>query len=289
MNMAMRNKDFAVFILTYGRADKVITVDALRKRGYTGKIYFVCSTDDEQLGNYKKKYGDDVIVFDKNDVKGTFDIGDNFKKDNVVVYARNINHKIAGDLGLKWFLQLDDDYMEFQYKMRDDKKLNAKPVKDLDSIFDLYLDFLENTPVTSIAFAQAGDFIGGKDNIFFKKGFVGRKRKLMNCFFNRVDRPYQFLGRINEDVNCYVQNGKTGTIFLTHPLVSVSQPITQTNSGGLTEFYLDGGTYVKSFYTLLFNPGTVSVKMMGTSHRRLHHSVKWSNSVPVIIREEYKK
>lgn len=36
----MRN-DFAVFILTHGRADNVVTVPAIKKAGYTGKIYFI--------------------------------------------------------------------------------------------------------------------------------------------------------------------------------------------------------------------------------------------------------
>lgn len=285
----MRNNNFAVFILTYGRADKVLTVNTLRKGGYTGKIYFICSTDDEQLQKYKELYGDDVIVFDKNDLKNNFDICDNFNKDNVVVFARNVNFRIAEGLGLTHFLQLDDDYIDFQYKMPQKDKLKAKSVRCLDYIFDLFIDFLDKTPTTSIAFAQAGDYIGGKDNVFFKKGYTGRKRKLMNCFFNKVDRPYQFSGRINEDVNCYVSLGKLGVIFLTHPLISVSQLMTQQNSGGLTEFYLDGGTYVKSFYTVLMNPSSVKVNMMGTSHRRLHHTVSWTHSVPVIINERWKK
>ena len=33
--------DFAVFILTHGRADNVVTVPAIKKAGYTGKIYFI--------------------------------------------------------------------------------------------------------------------------------------------------------------------------------------------------------------------------------------------------------
>lgn len=53
----------------------------------------------------------------------------------------------------------------------------------------------------------------------------------MNTFFNCTARPYSFYGRINEDVNCYVQNGKTGTIFLTHPTVSINQGTTQANTG----------------------------------------------------------
>ena len=40
--------DFAVFILTHGRADNVVTVPAIKKAGYTGKIYFIIDDEDEQ-------------------------------------------------------------------------------------------------------------------------------------------------------------------------------------------------------------------------------------------------
>ncbi len=286
----MRNENFAAFILTYGRADKVFTYQTLRKCGYTGKIYLVCSTDDTQIPKYQELYGkDDVIIFDKNDYKGTFDIGDNFDKDNVVVYARNANFDIAKKLGLTHFLQLDDDYVNVQFRIPTAEKLDGSTPKNLDYIFDIYLDLLKSTPATSIAFAQGGDFIGGKDNPFFWRQKDGRKRKLMNCYFNAVDRPYQFFGRINEDVNCYVQNGKHGMIFLTHPYISIVQPQTQTNTGGLTEFYKDLGTFVKSFYTILFNPSAVEIRTMGRKHRRLHHSIKWKNALPQIISQEFKK
>lgn len=283
----MDKYNFAVFVLTYGRHDRVYTYENLKRGGYTGKIYLLCSTDDKELPKYKEKYGDDVIVFNKQDYKGTFDIGDNFEKDNVVVFARNANFEIAKKMGLDYFLQLDDDYNIFEYKIRTSEILLGRRIKNLDSIFNLFIEFLENTNVTSIAFAQGGDFIGGKENPIFDS--ITNKRKLMNCFFNSTKRPYQFYGRINEDVNCYIANGKTGTIFLTHPNISITQHQTQANAGGLTEFYLDGGTYVKSFYTILFNPSAVKVKTMGASYHRLHHSIKWSNAVPFIIRESNKK
>ena len=59
----MKNKDFAVFVLTYGRSDRVITYETLIKCGYIGKIYFICSDDDKQLKEYQSLYKDKVIVF----------------------------------------------------------------------------------------------------------------------------------------------------------------------------------------------------------------------------------
>ena len=44
--------DFAVFILSHGRADRVITYDVLRKQGYTGKIYIIIDNLDNQRDEY---------------------------------------------------------------------------------------------------------------------------------------------------------------------------------------------------------------------------------------------
>ena len=45
----MIDEDFAVFILTHGRADNVKTYKTLKRFGYTGTIYIICSDDDKQL------------------------------------------------------------------------------------------------------------------------------------------------------------------------------------------------------------------------------------------------
>lgn len=58
------DRNFAVFILSHGRAGKVYTFDTLRKQGYTGKIYIIIDNEDEQESEYKKRFKN-VIVFDK--------------------------------------------------------------------------------------------------------------------------------------------------------------------------------------------------------------------------------
>jgi hypothetical protein len=286
--MPMRNKDFAVFILSYGRAERVTTYEILKRVGYTGRIYFLCSTDDKDLPRYREIYGDQVIAFNKDDYKGTFDVGDNFGDNRGVVYARNANFSIAEKMGLKYYLQLDDDYMIFAYKFNQNMEYGEKIIKNFDSICDIFVDFLATSPVCSIAFGQGGDFIGGGQNSYVKD-FVHSRRKLMNSFFNRVDRPYQFLGRINEDTTSYVYNGSLGKIFFTILMISLTQRTTQSNVGGLTEQYLDIGTYVKSFYSIMFCPSCVKISVMGEKFKRLHHSISWVNAVPVIIDENYKK
>lgn len=111
----------------------------------------------------------------------------------------------------------------------------------------------------------------------------------MNSFFCSTERPFKFMGRINEDVNAYTLLGSTGDLFLTIPNVSLKQTDTQSNDGGLTDIYLDQGTYVKSFYSVMFCPSSVKVGMLNTERSRLHHRVSWNNAIPVILNEKYKK
>jgi len=112
------------------------------------------------------------------------------------------------------------------------------------------------------------------------------KRKAMNSFFCRTDRPFEFSGRINEDVNAYVGLARTGALFATVGQAHLNQLVTQGSEGGMSDIYRDGGTFVKSFYTVLANPSCVRVGLMGSVHPRLHHSIDWKCAVPQIVRAQ---
>ena len=287
--MSMESKtECPIFILSYGRAKKVYTHRNLRKQGYTGDIYLVCSDDDEQLDDYREAYGDMVCVFKKEDYIGKFDIGDNFDDMRVVVYARNAVFDIAKERGTEYFLVLDDDYTVFRYTSDDKGEYLSvgKKVKNLDRIIASLLKYYKSINAKTLCIAQGGDFIGGENSSVFKKKL---SRKAMNWFMCSTERRFDFIGRINEDVNTYVHNGGKGDIFLTISDIRLEQFDTQSNTGGLTDFYLDGGTYVKSFYTLLFAPSCVKIKMMGQTHRRLHHQVNWKKAVPKLMSPKFRK
>ena len=115
----MKNKDFCVFILTHGRPKSVHTYKTLKKLGYTGKIYIVIDNEDKTENEYKKTFGDQVIVFDKKAIAETTDQGDNFNDRRTTTHVRNALFNIAKDLGIKYFMQLDDDYTAFNYKYDD--------------------------------------------------------------------------------------------------------------------------------------------------------------------------
>ena len=278
--------DFVVFILSHGRSGNVHTYDTLRKCGYTGKIVVVIDNEDSQCQEYYDKY-EFVEMFNKAAVAATFDEADNFNDRRAIIYARNACFDIAEKLGYKYFIELDDDYTYFEYRMYNNERQVPVPVRNLDSILLTLLDFYKKTPFYTISMAQGGDFIGGKYNKMAKNPTIFRK--CMNSFICSTERRFQFMGRINEDVNTYVKQQSIGLLMGTIPFVALGQKTTQKNKGGMTGLYLDNGTYVKSFYTVLFSPSCCTIKPMGDKHLRLHHSIRWDNAVPKIISQSNKK
>lgn len=277
--------EFVVFILSHGRARNVYTIETLQKCGYTGKVVVVIDNEDLQAQEYYDNY-EFVEMFDKAKIAATFDEADNFNDRRAIIYARNACFDIAERLGYKYFIQLDDDYTYFGYRMYNNTRQVPVKVRDMDAVFLMLLDFYKKTPFTTISMAQGGDFIGGKNNKMAKSPTIFRK--CMNSFICSTDRRFQFLGRINEDVNTYVKQQSVGLLMGTIPFVALGQKTTQKGKGGMTSLYLDNGTYVKSFYTVLFSPSCCTIKPMGDKHMRLHHSIKWDYAVPKIISQQNK-
>ena len=288
--------DYCVFILTHGRPEKVITFNTLRKSGYTGPIYLVVDNEDNCARDYIAKFGaDNVVIFDKRETAKHFDEFDNFNDRRTIVYARNECFQIAKKLGYKYFIQLDDDYETFAYRMCSLDEIdkygswvcignrNQNGVtfnKMINATFTLF----KVIDCKSFAFSQGGDWMQKFDGTL-----AFSRRKAMNTFFCATDRQFDFLGRINEDVNTYTWYQSQGNLFLTIPLIQIKQKQTQTNKGGMSDVYLNQGTYIKSFYTIMCSPSCVKIKIMGSSNRRMHHKVEWDYAVPMLIDDRHRK
>lgn len=282
-------KDFVVFILTHGRVDNQYTYRSLCEQGYTGRCVFILDNEDGQVEEYKRRYGaDNCYVFDKLAMSKRID--EVFRGDRrVIVYARNAYFDAARVLGYKYFIELDDDYTSFVWRFDSECAYTPKTpkIKNLDVVFESMLRYYINTPLTSLAMAQGGDFIGGSSNQMLRS--IGTKRKAMNSFICSVDRPFEFKGRINEDVNAYTQLTSVGKIFLTIVQCNLQQKITQSNGGGMTDVYRDSGTYVKSFSSVIVFPSGVKVTLLNSHHKRIHHNVYWEHTAPKILQEKWRK
>lgn len=277
-------KDFAVFILSNGRAGNIKTLKLLKRSGYTGRVYIVIDDEDTEKELYLKEFGDLVVVFSKEEISERFDECDNFKKRGSVFYARNACFDIAERLGLKWFVQLDDDYHSFGYRFDEDLNYKWRKITKIDDVFSTMVNFLETTKCKMFAMAQGGDFIGGGLSGFGDR--VCLKRKAMNSLFCKTDNRVIFQGKLNEDVNTYILGGLRGDLIFTTNLVSLTQERTQNSKGGMTELYNNVGTYVKSFYSVMCAPACVKISVIRDKDVRIHHKINWNNTAVKILRNE---
>lgn len=269
---------FCVFILTHGRPDNVITIKTLKRCGYTGRLYLIVDNEDKTIDSYRRNFGNDsVIMFDKKVEADACDEGNNFDERRTITMARNVCFKIAETVGVTHFIELDDDYYYFGIRFLE----GAKKIRNIDKVLLTLLKFYKSTNITSIAFAQGGDHIGGFSG-------VKLKRKCMNSFLCSVERPFRFVGAMNEDVNTYTTLGSRGLLFFTFTPLQLDQKDTQSQSSGITEMYQRFGTYCKAFTTVMMMPSSVRVSMMNSNNPRLHHSIDWNRTVPCIIQEKYK-
>jgi len=283
----MRHKSFAAFILTHGRPDRVFTYNALIRSGYTGRVIILIDNEDKHAAEYRERFGDMVRVFDKEKVARTFDNGDNSGERRAIVFARNACWEIARQLRLKHYMQLDDDYSCFRFRRDEDGKFGNKAIKTkLDELFDLMIDFVETTKMDAISLAQGGDFIGGEGNRYTKGDWM--PRKCMNTWLCTTKKPFPFVGRMNEDVTAYVREGYVGRLFGMLIYAVIEQTATQQGDGGMTSVYKDNGTYIKSFFTILYAPSCTTISIIGHVNPRFHHRIDWGRAAPLVVAEELK-
>ena len=266
--------DFAAFILTHRRPDNVQTLKALEASGYTGKTYLVVDDLDPTLDEYRARYGDAVLTFSKAEVATDMDAGDNVPGLRGVVYARNALWSLARNVGVRYFIELDDDYLAFQFHQSRHYRITM-----LDRVLEAMVKFLDASGCATLAMAQGGEYRINRYRL---------TRKAMNSFVCDVERPFPFMGRLNEDVNAYVTEGNRGRLFFTYWMLQLNQTQTQQAPGGLTDLYLDSGTYIKSFYTVMYAPSCTTV-VLSRWTSRLHHSIAWNNAVPKIVAETWRK
>ena len=281
----MKSNDFAVFILSHGRADTITTYKALRDGGYTGRTYVVIDNEDDQEELYRHKFGDDIIQFDKRDYLEKTDLGDLDTDRRIGVFARNFIQDEAKRLGYKFHLQLDDDVHGFTYRFAQGKVLRALHCSHLDEVFSGMVEYMKETPITSLSFALSAYNMGGVDGSI-KDGMT---RKTMTTFLMRADDVQYFHMRMNDDITTSLINGMRGKLYYSYLPIEVEVDKTQVKAGGMTDIYQKNGTYRKSFYSVMCCPSCVKVSAMGITDYRIHHTISWNNAVPKLLSERWCK
>lgn len=285
--MMTMSKEFAVFILSHGRADTIKTVKMLEDYNYTGDWYVVIDDVDDQEDLYRKKFGDHVLQFNKQAVADRTDTGDLDNYLRVGVFARNAIIDFAKQLGYEYHLQLDDDFTRIDARFpRDGKNLATEKIPDLDCLFAILFEYMKNTPIVSLSFSLSSDHVGGFGNNKYRQGMF---RKTMGSFLLKTEEAPYFIMRMNDDVTTSMLYGNRGLLYFSLSVLQVATPPTQHEKGGMTQAYLDMGTYRKSFYSVMALPSAVQIATQGVRFKRIHHHISWNNCSPCVLSERWKK
>lgn len=272
-----------IYIISKGRP-QCTTARTLQKIKYPGEWYIVCGNNDETIDEYRNNFGDEkILVFDwYEEIKHT-DTLDNFGFDNIPSGAcpvRNATQRIAKERGENRCWQLDDDYTSFQRYDHHSKK--NKIIKDGGVLWRSMYNIAKFGYV--IGAANVGFSLSTKEVCpDQRKSFA---RRVFNAHNMPVDGFIEWRGRLNDDLINAMLVHHAGRIEFQLKYLSISTKQTQSESGGLTEFYKVVGTVRKTAYAVLIDPKHVKLV---TRFGRYHHKVDWQKICAKIISEKWKK
>lgn len=280
----MRN-DFAIFILTHGRANDQKTLKMLKENGYTGQYFLVVDNLDEQLEEYQKKYKDHVIVFDK---LAAWEITDTFyngKMLKAVVFPRNVVFQYAREKGIKEFAMCDDDISRLNYKNIEGGKLVTKKItSNIDQIIEAYVNYVEQAKITVLGMCEDGVFIGGVNQLVLN-GYTPSIGKFI--FFRTADEV-KYRGLYYEDNIATYDIPLQGRMSFSPTIIStVSQIDTKKTKGGMHDVYENTSSgYTCSFMVLMAHPSGIKI-----SQKKDSWKVRKSqdNLRPMLLDEKWRK
>lgn len=276
--------NFAVFILSHGRADRVETYSTLKDLGYTGKIYVVVDDEDTQLGLYQERFPDDLLIFDKQTYIDKTDTLETDRKRSSAVYARNfIEHK-AKELCLDAFGMFDDDVLNLRYRWIEDGKIRSMKVyQGLDNILEYYTDYMIQSDFQTISFGNVMTFVGGISNLDQR---LSKERLTFQIHIRNTKYPLEWKSVINNDSITELQSIKLGKIWLSIPWIVYDSPVMNTLSGGMKSVYDSLSSFKRAFYATIAEPSCCLPRF-----RKDKFSIGRNNksAYPMIISGRYKR
>ena len=93
---------------------------------------------------------------------------------------------------------------------------------------------------------------------------------------------------MNDYLNTYTYLVHLGDLFFNFTNIKLDQGDTQSTSGGMSDAYNLSGTYVKSFYTIMYHPSGTKISVMNTKFTRIHHTINWKATTPKILDQKHK-
>lgn len=285
--------DFAVFICTHGRPGKQLTLNTLKKCGYTGKWYLVLDDTDKAIQQYIDNYGaEHIIVFNKNYYINSdrYDNGDNQLHAKCVVYAKRAVEDIALAKKLSIFLLADDDVTKLTIRFPTDNCLSRLAISEIDNIFEMYCEYMLSGNLCTLGVGTPTNYFIGKE-AFFEKNLCGTNRPLpYNFTFRNTAYKVDWLSWFAEDTITLYQSSNVGNVWIADLyLMFECLPIGDSSiSGGMADIYRTNTDFELQFCAIKYCPQRLLLKDYYKNGKMLF---KRNNvaSFPKIISGRYKK
>lgn len=275
--------DFAVFIITHERR-KQVTYNLLKRMNYSGRLYFLVDDRDNTRFDLIKRFGEDrVIVFNKDDYLNEIDFVTNKTYWDTPVFVEHFMYDFAKEQGINYFIRCDDDISEIYYRYPEGGVLKQRKVKDIDSVFEAMVEFMETADLNFLSPAQNAAYIGGV-NGNFSKGFDYKYSQMVFCSTkNRVD----WRGFTSSDFLTIFDSSITGKGALRTYLLSITSPKRGENKGGMEKVYKeDSRWYMSNFLSVIVHPS--SSKISEDDSGEIKGVTEYNYIYPKIISESYK-
>lgn len=277
--------DFAIFIPTHKRPNTQYTLDLLRNCGYTGEIFLVVDDLDPTVNEYKSKYGDKVLVFNKLEYVNKTDTGMSVPQINFAVFARNAIEDFAITLGYKFFAVFDDDMVKFRYRYDDDGVFRSTKITiNMDKIIDTYVSFIDESNISCVSFGSLNNYMRGVDSLYIE---TSRLRLCCAIFFRNTNFKVDWKLNMCEDRITSLYYGQLGQVWLQLLQVQLdTMPMGGEFIGGNTDVYKSLDKFHQVFFPVIVLPSSQYCSMYKGKWATVMHQ---EYVCPKIISGGYKK
>ena len=271
-----------IYIISKGRP-WCRTAKLLESLGYP-EWFIVCGTNDETLPEYKKRWGNKVLVFDWKKETETTDTLDNFGFESMPSGAtpvRNATIRISQQRGEKRHWQFDDDYRAFYlYNKQKNKFERIRDGKTLYNEMNVISSFADKANLPNAGFCLT--------NASFPDSACTVEPRVFNMH-NLPSDPEKaqfWRGRMNDDLINAIEVLQKGGREFAFKFLATNMVPSQSEKGGLTDIYKEIGTVRKTAYAVLIAPGAVKLVIR---FGRYHHRVNWDTLKSCVISEKFRR
>lgn len=272
-----------MFIPSYHRPGNIKTVRYLKSIGYDMNCVYVFIDDEaDDRACYEetaKKYGFHLVVFDMEEARKRYDYVHRASVSRRSAgQARNMFQDYAMKNGIGAYLVMDDDTRDFEFRIKGIYKGKAL-AETVRSTFEMVEDMVKRHRIGLFGLSQTGDFYG---TISMR---MMRSKVMNTTFYNtryiyrgergvQDDDTSQFVGVLNEGLF-------TGSLA---DGVVLSQTLSATAKGGLTDLYNECRLYNKAMVTPIQYPSAIYAERQVMNGNRLHRRINYRYLAPKLMK-----